>query len=70
VAEPHEHKGKLGAYVKDRAAWRKWLEKIGQTSKGVWLVYYKRQSGKPRVSYDESVEEAALRVDRSGGQLI
>jgi uncharacterized protein YdeI (YjbR/CyaY-like superfamily) len=26
--------------------------------KGVWLIYYKKESGKPRVSYDESVEEA------------
>lgn len=42
MAEPREHKGKLGAYVKDRATWRKWLEKIGQTSKGGRLVYCKK----------------------------
>jgi uncharacterized protein YdeI (YjbR/CyaY-like superfamily) len=25
---------------------------------GIWFVYYKKQTGKPRVSYDEAVEEA------------
>ena len=25
---------------------------------GVWLIYYKKNSGKPRVSYDDAVEEA------------
>jgi uncharacterized protein YdeI (YjbR/CyaY-like superfamily) len=24
----------------------------------VWLIYYKKESGKPRVAYDEAVEEA------------
>jgi uncharacterized protein YdeI (YjbR/CyaY-like superfamily) len=42
----------------DRAQWRAWLEANHQTSPGVWLVHYKKESGKSRVSYDESVEEA------------
>jgi uncharacterized protein YdeI (YjbR/CyaY-like superfamily) len=44
-------------YAKNRSEWRKWLEKHA-TSSGVWLIYYKKASGKPSVSYDEAVEEA------------
>jgi uncharacterized protein YdeI (YjbR/CyaY-like superfamily) len=45
-------------YAKDRKAWRKWLEKNHSTSSGVWLVYYKKDSGKSRVAYADAVEEA------------
>jgi uncharacterized protein YdeI (YjbR/CyaY-like superfamily) len=45
-------------YAKDRKAWRKWLEKNHQTSEGVWLIYFKKGSGKPRVEYADAVEEA------------
>lgn len=45
-------------YAKDRKEWRAWLEKNHQTSPGVWLIYYKKNSGKSRVPYDEAVEEA------------
>ena len=41
-----------------RAAWRAWLEEHHDTSPGVWLVSYKKGSGKPGVSYPEAVEEA------------
>lgn len=53
-----EHKGKPAVYVPDRKSWRAWLERNGKTSMGVWLVFYKKASGKSRVSYDEAVEEA------------
>lgn len=43
---------------KTRAEWRAWLERNHTTSPGVWLVYYKKGSGKARVSYDDAVEEA------------
>jgi uncharacterized protein YdeI (YjbR/CyaY-like superfamily) len=42
----------------DRAAWRAWLAKHHATSSGVWFVSFKVSSGKPRITYDESVEEA------------
>jgi uncharacterized protein YdeI (YjbR/CyaY-like superfamily) len=42
----------------DRAAWRKWLEQHYQTEKEVWLIYYRKQSGKTRISYNDAVEEA------------
>jgi uncharacterized protein YdeI (YjbR/CyaY-like superfamily) len=45
-------------HPKTRKQWRTWLEKNHQTSPGIWFVYYKKESGKPRVSYDEAVEEA------------
>ncbi len=45
-------------YPKDRKAWRQWLQKYHTKEPGVWLIYYKKNSGKSRVSYDESVEEA------------
>jgi uncharacterized protein YdeI (YjbR/CyaY-like superfamily) len=45
-------------YAKDRKAWRKWLEKNYAKSPGVWLIYYKKSSGKPRLEYNDAVEEA------------
>lgn len=48
----------LKFYAKDRKAWRKWLQKHHAKEAGVWLIYYKKNSGKTRVSYDDAVEEA------------
>jgi uncharacterized protein YdeI (YjbR/CyaY-like superfamily) len=45
-------------YAKDKAAWRKWLEKNNGKIKAVWLIYYKPGSGKTRVSYNDAVDEA------------
>jgi uncharacterized protein YdeI (YjbR/CyaY-like superfamily) len=45
-------------YAKDRNAWRKWLDKNHAKSPGVWLIYYKKSSGTPRVEYNDAVEEA------------
>ena len=45
-------------YPKDRKAWRKWLEKNHAISPGIWLIYYKKNSGKSRVEYNDAVEEA------------
>ena len=41
-----------------RAAWRKWLEAHHTRTEGVWLISYKKASGKPRFEYNEAVEEA------------
>ena len=41
-----------------RPEWRQWLLENHESSPGVWLVYYKKETGQPRVSYDDSVEEA------------
>jgi uncharacterized protein YdeI (YjbR/CyaY-like superfamily) len=45
-------------HPKTRAAWRKWLELNHTQTMGVWLISYKKASGKPRIEYDASVEEA------------
>jgi uncharacterized protein YdeI (YjbR/CyaY-like superfamily) len=45
-------------YAKDRHEWRAWLEQNHASAPGIWLIYYKKESGKPRVAYDEAVEEA------------
>ena len=45
-------------YAKDRKTWRKWLEKNHSKSPGIWLIYYKKNSGKSRVEYNDAVEEA------------
>jgi uncharacterized protein YdeI (YjbR/CyaY-like superfamily) len=41
-----------------RRDWRLWLEKNHQTKKEAWLIFYKKHTGKPNVTYDEAVEEA------------
>ncbi len=41
-----------------RDQWRAWLQTNHTRSEGVWLVSYKKATGKPRVEYDEAVEEA------------
>lgn len=41
-----------------RAEWRQWLQNNHTRETGVWLIRYKKATGKPYVDYDESVEEA------------
>jgi uncharacterized protein YdeI (YjbR/CyaY-like superfamily) len=45
-------------YVSNRRDWRSWLEKHFRTAGEIWLVYPKKSSGKPRLSYNDAVEEA------------
>jgi uncharacterized protein YdeI (YjbR/CyaY-like superfamily) len=45
-------------YFTSREEWHKWLEGNHLTAHEVWLVYYKKTSGKPRISYFDAVEEA------------
>lgn len=45
-------------YFTKRDQWRSWLKKNYKKSKGIWLIYYKKHTGKPRISYDDAVEEA------------
>jgi len=64
----------------DRAAWRAWLEANHATAAGVWLVFYKKGSGQPTITYDEMLDDAlcfgwidskAVSIDdRSYKQLI
>jgi uncharacterized protein YdeI (YjbR/CyaY-like superfamily) len=45
-------------YTHRVADWRAWLRKHHRTRREVWLVYYNKASGKPRISYNDAVEEA------------
>ena len=45
-------------YAKNRRQWRSWLAKHHKTHDEIWLIYYKKESGKPRVPYSDAVEEA------------
>ncbi len=45
-------------YFPDRAAWRAWLEEHHGNVPGVWLVYYKQDTNRPSLSYEDSVREA------------
>jgi len=44
--------------AKSRKAWRAWLEKHHASSSGIWLVYAKKHTGIPSLSYNDAVEEA------------
>lgn len=41
-----------------RSEWRRWLAANHARSTGVWLISWKAATGRPRLSYDEAVEEA------------
>jgi uncharacterized protein YdeI (YjbR/CyaY-like superfamily) len=43
---------------KSRKAWRTWLDKHHTKSTGTWLVYAKKHSGLPSLTYKDAVEEA------------
>ena len=45
-------------YPKNRKAWRNWLQKNHAGRQNVWLVMYKKGTGKPTLRYEEVVEEA------------
>src|SRR5437667_9872171 len=45
-------------YVKDRRQWRAWLARHHKTAPEIWLIYYKKHSGRPRIPYSDAVEEA------------
>jgi uncharacterized protein YdeI (YjbR/CyaY-like superfamily) len=42
----------------DRRAWCAWLAAHHATEAQVWLLYYKKHTGKPTIPYDHAVEEA------------
>ena len=41
-----------------RAAWRDWLAANHTRTEGLWLVYFKKASGKAHFTSDEAIEEA------------
>ena len=45
-------------HVTNPKDWRDWLKKNYKTEKEIWLVYYKKGTGKPRIEYNDAVEQA------------
>jgi uncharacterized protein YdeI (YjbR/CyaY-like superfamily) len=45
-------------YVTSRKEWREWLQNNFDKDKEIWLIFPNKASGKPRLSYNEVVEEA------------
>ncbi|MDB5112426.1 MAG: hypothetical protein JWR67_3540 [Mucilaginibacter sp.] len=41
-----------------RQDWRLWLKENHGSKQSVWLVYYKKKSNVPTVTYSEAVDEA------------
>lgn len=44
--------------VHSAVEWREWLTQYHATKKEIWLIYYKKTSGKTGITYEESVEQA------------
>jgi uncharacterized protein YdeI (YjbR/CyaY-like superfamily) len=66
VAQPEN-----SIHPKTRAEWRAWLEQNHSRTEGIWLISYKKATGKPRVEYNETVEEALCFgwIDSKGNKL-
>ena len=45
-------------HVTNPKDWRNWLKKNHKTKKEIWLVYYKKGTGKRRIEYNDAVEQA------------
>ncbi len=45
-------------YVTDRIAWHQWLLDNYHTATDIWLITYKKHTGKPSIPYNQAVEEA------------
>ncbi len=45
-------------HVSNRKDWRAWLRKHHNREREVWLLSYKRRTGRAAVPYDDAVEEA------------
>ena len=50
--------GRPQVQIDDRDSWRAWLEQHHDSSNGVWLVTWRRRTGRPTLSYEAMIEEA------------
>jgi uncharacterized protein YdeI (YjbR/CyaY-like superfamily) len=61
TASEHPERWKFGFPIyhpADLAAWRAWLAANAETERGVWVVSWRKASGRERVAYADLVEEA------------
>lgn len=49
---------KNAIYFQDRNDWRAWLIDNFENQDEIWLIYPKKHTGKPRIPYNDAVEEA------------
>jgi uncharacterized protein YdeI (YjbR/CyaY-like superfamily) len=45
-------------YITNPKDWRNWLKKNYKSEREIWLIYPKTGTGKPRIQYNDAVEEA------------
>jgi uncharacterized protein YdeI (YjbR/CyaY-like superfamily) len=45
-------------FFNDRAEWRRWLRKNHDKSSEIWILTFKKHTGKQCVSYEDALEEA------------
>ncbi len=45
-------------YITNRDKWRDWLSGHHSTAAEVWLIFYKKETSRPTISYEDAVEEA------------
>jgi uncharacterized protein YdeI (YjbR/CyaY-like superfamily) len=45
-------------YAPDRKTWHDWLKAHYRAEKEIWLISYRKESGKSGISYNDAVEEA------------
>lgn len=45
-------------YPKSQTEWRQWLQENHIAKQSVWIVYYKKESNKPTISWSNAVDEA------------
>ena len=56
--ETHPKDGRRLLHAETREEWREWLEENHDCSQGIWLVSWKKDTGRPFVPYPETVDEA------------
>ena len=58
-------------HAETREQWRAWLAEHAAEGRGVWLVTWKKDSGRPVLAYEDAVTEALAFgwVDSKGGKL-
>ncbi len=57
-AKPDRTKQRVLLELESHEAWRAWLERHHDTVREVWVVFWKKHTGRPGLTYEEAVEEA------------
>ena len=58
-------------HAESREQWRAWLAEHAAEGRGVWLVTWRKASGRPVLTYEDAVTEALAFgwVDSKGGKV-